>query len=119
MLPDCPTGFFLCDPFGAVQGGIFSLLSAILPEPLPIILVTAIGITMVTTLVAIIVMSQVWAERRIVAFMQGRLGPNRVGPQGLLQAVADAIKLLTKEGLIPREADRVAFLLAPLVVVVP
>jgi NADH-quinone oxidoreductase subunit H len=118
-MPDCPTSFFVCDPFGAVHGGLLALLSAILPEPLPIIIVTALGIAMVTTLIAIIVMSQVWAERRIVAYMQGRLGPNRVGPGGLLQAVADAVKLLTKESLIPREADRVGFVLAPLVVVVP
>jgi NADH-quinone oxidoreductase subunit H len=118
-MPDCPTSFFLCDPFGATRGAVYALLNAVLPEPLPTIIVTALAIAMVTTLIAIIVMSQVWAERRIVAYMQGRLGPNRVGPGGLLQAVADAIKLLTKEGLIPREADRVGFLLAPLVVVVP
>lgn len=119
MLPECPASFFLCNPFGAVRGGIYALLSAILPEPLPIIIVTALAIAMVTTLIAIIVMSQVWAERRIVGYMQGRLGPNRVGPEGTLQAIADAIKLLTKEPLIPREADKVVFLLAPLVVVVP
>jgi NADH-quinone oxidoreductase subunit H len=119
MLPDCPTSFFLCDPFGAVRGALYALLGFLLPEPLPTIIMTVLATAMVTTLVAVIVMSQVWAERRIVAFMQGRLGPNRVGPQGVLQAVADAIKLVTKESLIPREADRVAFLLAPLVVVVP
>ena len=119
MLPDCPTSFFLCDPFGAVRGGLQAVLAAILPEPLPTIVLTALAVTMVTTLIALIVMSQVWAERRIVGYMQGRLGPNRVGPGGLLQAVADAVKLLTKEPLIPREADRVAFMLAPLVVVVP
>jgi NADH-quinone oxidoreductase subunit H len=119
MLPDCPQSFFLCNPFGAVRGAIYALLSGILPEPLPVVIVTTLAIAMVTTLIAIIVMSQVWAERRIVGYMQGRLGPNRVGPGGLLQAVADAVKLLTKEGLIPREADRVAFLLAPLVVLVP
>jgi NADH-quinone oxidoreductase subunit H len=118
-MPDCPTSFVLCDPFGATRVAVYALLNAVLPEPLATIIVTALAIAMVTTLIAIIVMSQVWAERRIVAYMQGRLGPNRVGPGGLLQAVADAIKLLTKEGLIPREADRVGFLLAPLVVVVP
>ncbi len=119
MLPDCPPSFFVCDPFGAARGAIYALLGAILPEPLPTIIVTALAVAMVTTLIALIVMSQVWAERRIVAYMQGRLGPNRVGPGGALQAVADAIKLLTKEPLIPREADKVAFFLAPLVVVVP
>jgi NADH-quinone oxidoreductase subunit H len=119
MLPYCPTSFFLCDPFGAIRGGLYALLTLFLPEPIPTIALTTLGVIIVTTLVAVIVMSQVWAERRIVGFMQGRLGPNRVGPAGLLQAVADALKLLTKEPLIPREADRPVFALAPLVVVVP
>src|SRR5439155_11018245 len=90
-----------------------------LPDPLPAIIISLLAIAMITTLIAIIVMSQVWAERRLVAFMQGRLGPNRVGPAGLLQSVADAVKLLAKEIIIPFQADRVPFLLAPLLVLVP
>jgi len=98
---------------------LLAIFGALLPEPLPAIIVTVLAITMVTTLIAIIVMSQVWAERRIIGFMQGRLGPNRVGPAGLLQAVADAVKLLTKEVILPSHADRLPFMLAPLVVLVP
>ncbi len=52
-------------------------------------------------------------ERRIAGFMQSRLGPNRVGPQGVLQWIADGIKLLMKEDLIPEGADRILFRLAP------
>ena len=58
-------------------------------------------------------------ERRVAAWIQDRCGPNRVGPMGLLQPIADAIKLLFKEEYIPRRADRVLFLLAPGLTVIP
>lgn len=54
-----------------------------------------------------------WVERRVSGFMQSRLGPNRVGPQGFFQWIADGIKLVLKEDLIPNGADRVLFRLAP------
>ena len=57
----------------------------------------------------------VWGERRIVARMQMRLGPNRVGKFGLLQALADGVKLALKEDLIPAAADRVVFIIAPII----
>ena len=57
----------------------------------------------------------VWAERRIVARMQQRSGPNRVGKFGLLQALVDGVKLALKEDLIPKAADRVIFVLAPII----
>ena len=62
-----------------------------------------------TTLLAI------WAERRVVARMQSRPGPNRVGPFGLLQSLADGIKLALKEDIVPKAADRVVFILAPII----
>lgn len=55
----------------------------------------------------------VYLERKISAFIQGRIGPNRVGPLGLLQPVADAVKLLFKEEIIPKGADKVLYLIAP------
>jgi NADH-quinone oxidoreductase subunit H len=58
-------------------------------------------------------------ERRVLARIQVRIGPNRAGPWGLLQPVADGIKLIFKEELIPQEADKLVFLLAPIVTVVP
>lgn len=61
----------------------------------------------------------VYAERRIAGFIQYRHGPNRVGPHGLLQAVADGIKMLSKEDLIPNGADRTVFRLAPYIVFTP
>lgn len=58
-------------------------------------------------------------ERRVLARIQTRIGPNRVGPYGLLQPAADGIKLIFKEELIPNKADRVLFVLAPVVTVIP
>jgi len=58
-------------------------------------------------------------ERRALARMQVRIGPNRAGPQGLLQPVADAVKLIFKEQLTPANADKVIFALAPIITVIP
>src|SRR5438477_748904 len=65
--------------------------------------------------VAVIAMN--WLERKILAHMQVRLGPMRVGPHGLLQPIADAIKLLLKEDIMPAEADGFVFWMAPIFVV--
>ena len=61
----------------------------------------------------------VWLERRLLGWYQGRLGPNRVGPQGLLQPIADVLKLITKEDIIPTNVDRSLFLIAPAVSMIP
>ena len=60
-----------------------------------------------------------FAERRILAHMQSRIGPNRVGPQGLLQPAADALKLMTKETIIPEAADKILFLFGPVFALIP
>ena len=59
----------------------------------------------------------IWYERRLLGFLQDRLGPDRVGPGGLMQVVADMIKIFTKEDWVPPFADRVVFVIAPAIVV--
>src|SRR5205809_5318251 len=61
----------------------------------------------------------VWLERKLVADFQVRIGPNRVGPYGLLQSFADGIKLFLKEDIIPSNVDKAIFLLAPILVMLP
>jgi len=81
-------------------------------------------IAVIKMLVAVIIVLQavpmlVWMERKLSARFQRRLGPNRVGPMGLLQSVADALKLMWKEDFFPRNTDRVIFMAGPLMAFLP
>jgi NADH-quinone oxidoreductase subunit H len=81
-------------------------------DPGWIILVKGLLIFVVCVLATLM---SVWGERRLVARMQQRMGPNRVGPFGLIQALADGVKLALKEDLIPKAADRIVFVIAPII----
>lgn len=78
-----------------------------------------IGVVLVLALVLGVVMYLIYFERKVIGWMQGRIGPNRVGPLGLLQSAADVLKLLLKEDVIPTNADRPTFLIAPIIAFVP
>jgi NADH-quinone oxidoreductase subunit H len=65
------------------------------------------------------VLVMIYAERRVSAFMQDRVGPNRVGPKGVLQPIADGIKFLMKEDLVPEKVDKPIFILAPAILLIP
>ncbi len=80
------------------------------------ILLILIKIAVVLGIVLLHAAYTVYAERKIIGRMQARLGPTEVGPYGLLQPIADLLKLLTKEDIIPLEAERLIFLFAPLIV---
>jgi len=74
----------------------------------------SIGVILAT--VILIAAMLIWVERRLLSFWQERLGPNRVGPFGLLQVVADMIKIFTKEDWVPPFADKFSFVLAPAII---
>ena len=78
-----------------------------------------IGLLALFTGLSIVVLSLTWLERKFLGRLQRRLGPTRTGPMGLLQPVADALKLVLKEDIIPSWADKAVFWVAPLVVLVP
>ena len=78
-----------------------------------------IDIIMVVLPLFLIVAYTTYSERKIIGFMQSRLGPTRTGPFGLLQPIADVIKLLTKEVIIPSNASKGLFLTAPIIMLVP
>jgi len=85
-----------------------------MPEIAAQILIGFIGILLLITLLMVLDIFLVWIERKVVSRFQDRIGPNRVGPFGLIQPFADIIKLLIKEDITPEGADRVVYNLAPI-----
>ncbi|QSO51081.1 NADH-quinone oxidoreductase subunit NuoH [Alicyclobacillus curvatus] len=78
-----------------------------------------IGAVVILLLTLVVVMYSIYWQRKLIGWMQLRIGPNRVGPFGLLQSAADVLKLLIKEDVIPTKSDRVLFLIAPIIAFVP
>ncbi len=89
------------------------------PENALVIVLAAVKIGILLGHVLGIIPLIIWLERKIIAFVQDRPGPNRVGPFGILQGIVDGVKLLMKEDFIPSGADRSLYLLAPALVLVP
>jgi NADH-quinone oxidoreductase subunit H len=82
-----------------------------------IIILVKVLVVFAGTMLTVLIM--IYAERRVSAFIQGRLGPNRVGPQGIFQPLADGIKFLMKEDIIPAGVDKPIFILAPAILLIP
>lgn len=102
---------------------LINSLSTALGLPLPgwaVLLIRHLVVAgIVLTIVPLQMLLLTYLERRIIARMQDRIGPNRVGPEGLLQPIADAVKMFTKEDIVPSATDAWVHLLAPIVAAAP
>jgi len=84
-----------------------------------VVLIVLIKVLVVFGALMVSVMLMIWFERKVISDMQSRIGPNRAGPFGIAQTLADGIKLFFKEDLIPDKADRFVFKLAPYLTIIP
>jgi NADH-quinone oxidoreductase subunit H len=84
-----------------------------------VVLITLLKVVVTFAFLMVAVLFMIWFERKLVADMQNRIGPDRAGPWGLLQTLADGIKLFFKEDLVPDRAERRVFVLAPYLALVP
>lgn len=94
-------------------------LAGIVPEWAAYILAFIVGVVAIITFVMVMIIVFIYLERRLIGRFQVRLGPNRCGPEGIFQLFADAIKLLTKEDIVPAKGDLLVHFLAPIVAFVP
>ncbi len=94
-------------------------MGIILPAWIAAVLWAILKMTVILVLAPVGMMYLTWLERKVIARIQDRFGPNRVGPYGLFQPLADGIKMLTKEDLVPTGADQLCHLLAPILIVIP
>jgi NADH-quinone oxidoreductase subunit H len=81
--------------------------------------ITVVKVILVFAFLMVSVMLMIWFERKVISDMQNRIGPNRAGPFGILQTLADGIKLFFKEDLLPERADSIVFKLAPYLALLP
>jgi NADH-quinone oxidoreductase subunit H len=96
------------------------MLSVLWSEPLlSLVAIPMVKIGVIFTVLMLIVAYLTFAERKILAYLQVRIGPNRVGPRGWLQPIADGLKLFVKEDLVPSGSQKFVFLLAPCLIIVP
>ena len=108
--------------------GLLGVLHPLLAEGDPVynngvgwavFLIVLIKVLVVFGFLMVSVMLMIWFERKVISDMQSRIGPNRAGPFGIAQTLADGIKLFFKEDLIPDQADRLVFKLAPYLTIIP
>ncbi|MCK4977170.1 MAG: NADH-quinone oxidoreductase subunit NuoH [Anaerolineales bacterium] len=104
------------DPVTNIANWLENLLISLgLSDGLVTLILAVIGVVVIASVVLILDIFLVWLERKVVARFQDRLGPNRVGPYGLIQPIADVIKLLIKEDILPVGADKIVYNLAPII----
>jgi NADH-quinone oxidoreductase subunit H len=109
---------FLADIFAAINAWLVGLLEGLGASRVVIDgVMAAIGSVLIIVFLLTLALFIIWVERKVVGRIQDRIGPNRVGPWGIFQNVADVLKLLTKEIIIPDGADLVPYMLAPIVAV--
>ena len=107
----------MINPFALLDQQLSAL--GFIPAPLVVVTVIVAKILVIVLPLMASVAYLTLAERKIIGWIQVRNGPNRVGPLGLLQPIADALKLLTKEMVVPRGASRFLFLIAPILALAP
>lgn len=106
------------DPFGWISQRLMDLLVGWgMGQAAATALLQFLGAAILATALLLITLWLIWAERKILGRFQDRIGPNRAGPYGFFQTIADFIKLVTKEIIIPNGVDRPVYLLAPVLVV--
>ena len=106
----------MSDPITVIGNWFEGVLANLgLSSGLVTLILAVLGVLIVVIFVLIIDITLVWIERKVVARFQDRLGPNRVGPFGLIQPIADVVKLLIKEDTTPFGADRIIYNLAPII----
>jgi len=94
-------------------------LLSIFPETIQTLIWIVLKIVAIVVPIMLSVAYITLAERKVIGFIQVRIGPNRVGPRGLLQPIADGLKLIMKETILPTKANRVLFVIAPVLAFVP
>jgi NADH-quinone oxidoreductase subunit H len=109
---------FLNDPINFIAGWMRDLLTGWgLPDGLTTVIIYFIGITVLIVFAMVLDILLVWVERKVVARFQDRIGPNRIGPFGLIQPFADIIKLIIKEDITPAGADKLLYNLGPVLAI--
>jgi NADH-quinone oxidoreductase subunit H len=98
---------------------ILDFASGFLPETLVTLIWTVVKILLIVLPLTLVVAYYTYAERKVIGYMQVRMGPNRVGPLGLFQPFADVFKLLLKEIILPANANKFLFVLAPVLSITP